>query len=171
VGKIEEAILENYKQSLQEGNLVQAKVSVNLAKTLKDLIEKDGFIDFESGHSSFKGTIHGDFFQPFPYRYYPNEGVVVVAKTAINLTNTENRLFYLLSQNETHGDIVKVVSREQIRAFLWNERRVTRNAIRILVKRLRTKIEPSPNLPQIILSYNKKGYIFVGKRVNESEQQ
>jgi DNA-binding winged helix-turn-helix (wHTH) protein len=170
MGKIEDAILENYKKSLQEGNLNQAKISVNLAKTLKELVENTGFIDFETENSTFKSPIFGDFFHPFPYRYYPHEGVVVISNTAINLTKTENNLFYFFSQNETCGEMVKVITREQIREFLWAKRKVTRNAIRIIVKRLRIKIEPNPSSPQIILSYNRKGYIFVGKRVNEIEE-
>lgn len=170
MGKIEEAILENYKQALQSGNLTQAKVSVSLAKTLKELIENQGFIDFESEICTFRNIIHGDFFQPFPYRYSAADGVVVVQNSAVNLTQTENRLFFLLSQNETCGDSVKIVTREEIHSYIWSGRKVTRNAIRILVKRLRNKIEPNPINPQIILTYNKKGYIFVGKKLHEAEQ-
>lgn len=170
MGKIEEAILENYKKALQDGNLNQAKVSVHLAKTLRTLIEDEGFTDYDLNGSN-SVHVRGDFFQPFPYRYYPSSGVVVIQNSAINLTNSENKLFYLLSQNESHGEKIMIITQKELKNFLWNGRAVTNNALRILIKRLRGKIEHDPANPQIILSYNKKGYIFVGIRINESEEE
>jgi DNA-binding winged helix-turn-helix (wHTH) protein len=165
MGQIEETILANYQTALRQGDLDQAKRAIELASLLKSKIEADGFLDF-SGQSTAVHPILGDIFSPFPYRYYPEDGIVILDKSAINLTDNENKLFSLLSDNESNGRQFNVISRKQIKQTLWPSKNVTNNAVRISVHRLRSKLEPIPDKPRYIINFNHKGYIFLGKREN-----
>lgn len=165
MGKIEDSILQNYRKSLKKGNVEQANLAVELAKELKIKIERCGFVDYESSKDQDSINL-GYFFDPFPYRYDPDNGVIVINKSAINLTKKENRLFSLFSKNETHGTEIKIITKEMIRDSLWDKRVVTLSAIRILIKRLRNKIELNPRSPQVIINFYQKGYLFLGKRID-----
>ncbi len=94
----------------------------------------------------------------------PESGTLILFKSTINLTNVENRLLTFFSQNETHGENIKILSTDKIKSFLGPNQIITNNAVRILIARLRKKIEPNPLVPQILLNYNRKGYIFVAKK-------
>jgi len=164
MGKIEDSILQNYKKSLLHGNVSQAKKSVELVKTLRYMIENQGFEDYE--HISKKSLqIIGTLLEPVPYKYYPDQGVVVLFKATISLTETENKLFYLLTQNESHQEDIKIIRKNDIKNFVWPNKDVTNNSVRISIKRLRDKIEPNPETPQILLNFNRKGYVFVAKQI------
>lgn len=163
MGKIDDSIMENYKKALNDGDLLQASKAVKLAKSLKWLIESENFVDYPSAINSAT-VIVGSVFKPFPYKYFPESGILVVTKITVNLTATENKLFYFFTQNETHDDNIRIIKTEEIKKYLWPNSTKTNNAVRILIKRLRRKIEPDPYSPQIVLNFNKKGYIFVAQR-------
>ena len=163
MGKIEESIMDNYKRALSLGNLIQARKCVELARNLKLMVEQDAFVDYDFTADT-GSLIIGNIFEPFSYKYNPESGTVLIRNMLVSLTSRENRLFFLLSGNETFENNIKIVKREEIKNFVWPEFAVTDNAVRILVRRLRQKIEPNPLLPQILLNYNKKGYVFVAKK-------
>ncbi len=165
MGKIEESIVDNYKKALREGDVLQARKSVELARTLRALIEEDSYKDYEITPNSASIMV-GSVFTPVPYKYDKENGIIVIRNSAISLTVSENRLLSLFSQNETFEDNIKIVKKEDIKYFMWPEKKVTDNAVRIIIKRLRKKIESNPLTPQVILNYNKKGYVFVAKMIS-----
>ncbi|KKQ42077.1 MAG: hypothetical protein US60_C0024G0006 [Microgenomates group bacterium GW2011_GWC1_37_8] len=168
MGIIEDNIFANYRKALEAGSLDQAKKAVDLARTLKEKIEQEGFLDY-SYEDQINNYIPRKFFEPFPYRYYPKEGVVVVMNFAINLTAGENKLFNLLSSNESYAEKITIVNMENIKMYLWGNESISKNAVRIAIKRLRLKIEPDIKSPQMLISVYNKGYIFLGKRVFDEE--
>lgn len=163
MGKIEETIYENYKTAIINGNYDQARKAVELGKVLKDKIDNDSFIDYDSLKIPITKII-GKHFNPFPYKYDQIQGIIELASGAITLTETENRLFHLLSQNETKGKSIKIITRYQISRHLWGKA-VSASLVRLTIYRLRKKIEPDANNPQIILSLANKGYLFLGNKV------
>lgn len=167
MGKIEDSIFENYKKAISGGNLDQAKKAVELAKVLRTKIEQEQFQDYFSEANEIK-TLIGSFFSPFPYKYDPIQGIVVIGKTAVSLTNSENKFFQFLSQNQTFEENIKIISSNVINAYMWGTK-VTINATKVLIRRLRQKIEVDPKKPQILINFYNKGYIFLGKRVFENE--
>ena len=58
---------------------------------------------------------------------------------------------------------------ENIKMYLWGNESISKNAVRIAIKRLRLKIEPDIKSPQMLISVYNKGYIFLGKRVFDEE--
>ncbi len=165
MGKIEESIVENYKKALREGDVLQAQKSVELARTVRGLIEEDSYKDYEIAPTTASFEI-GTVFNPLPYKYDKDNGIVVIRNSAISLTVSENKLLSLLSQNETFEDNIKIIKKEEIKYYMWPDKKVTDNAVRIVIKRLRKKIESNPLNPQVLLNYNKKGYVFVAKLIS-----
>lgn len=165
MGKIEESILDNYKKALIQGDVLQAKRAVELAHNLKSLIENESFTDYEVSAQS-ASIIVGSSFTPIPYKFDPENGIIVIRNMAISLTDSESKLLSLLTQNETYEDNIKIIKKEEIKYYMWPNTKVTDNAVRIIIKRLRGKIEANPLYPQIILNYNKKGYVFVAKMIS-----
>ena len=163
MGKIEDVVFENYKTALENGNIIQAQRAVDIAKYLRAIIESDGFIDYQS--VSTKSAPIGNFFKPFPYRYYPQDSTIVIHKSTILLTKAENKLFSLLVQKESSEDSIKLISYEDIRRYLWGDKPVTKNAIKAIVRRLRLRVEIDPANPNILINHYGKGYIFLGKRL------
>lgn len=162
MGIIEDSIFSIYKKALEEGNMDQATKAVELMQNLREKVEIHGFKDHALGHVS---PLIGTFFEPFPYRYSESESIVVINQSAILLTKKENKLFKLFSNNESQGSNITVVSHIQIHEHMWESETVSHNALRIAINRLRNKIEPIPEKPQILLNYYEKGYIFLGKNV------
>ena len=167
MGNIEDSIYKNYRKAIEEGRLDQAKKSIEIARYLREKIELESFIDY-SLELSTKTFIIENTFEPIPYRYYPDQGIVVIKKSAINLTSGENRLFYLFSANESSFDNTNIISRSELKKYMWGDN-ATKQAVRLAVKRLRDKIEPDKNNPQMIISVYNKGYIFIGKRISDTE--
>ena len=165
MGKIEESVFENYKTALEEGDLDQAQKAVEVAKYLRSKIEREGFVDYNLPQTNGSNRL-GNFFEPFPYRYYPHDATVVIQKSAVTLTRSENRLFWLLTQNETREDAVKVITHQEIKDHLWGERKVTRNAVKAIIKRLRQKVEADPSDPRVLINHYGRGYIFLGMKSN-----
>ena len=73
----------------------------------------------------------------------------------IFLTNMEDKILLILATNPN-----KVFTREQILADIWdvNEEYVNDNTLTVYIKRLREKIEDTPNDPKIILTVRTIGY-------------
>ena len=73
----------------------------------------------------------------------------------IFLTNMEYKILLILATNPN-----KVFTREQILADIWdvNEEYVNDNTLTVYIKRLREKIEDTPNDPKIILTVRTIGY-------------
>ena len=73
----------------------------------------------------------------------------------IFLTNMEYKILLILATNPN-----KVFTREQILADIWdvNEDYVNDNTLTVYIKRLREKIEDTPNDPKIILTVRTIGY-------------
>jgi len=164
MGKIEETIFANYRHAMENGDFDQARRALELASTLKGKVEIEGFRDYE-GLKTPTSLALGQFFNPFPYKYNYKDAIVELESTVIRLTSTENKLFSLFSQNETHGTNVKVVSKEQINYSLWGGK-ATGSAVRIAILRLRSKIEMDPKNPQVIINHHSNGYIFLGDKVD-----
>lgn len=162
LGNIEEAIMANYKRALENGNFTQAGIATELAGKLRDLIEHRGFVD-QKKLADQPRLVSLNVFRPIPYTFDSESAVVYLFNQIINLTPVENRLFLLLSQNETSFDNIKVLKPAVIKQFVWQNRIVTNNALRILVRRLRKKIEPNQANPELIINFNRKGYVFLGK--------
>ncbi len=165
MGIIEDSIFAVYRKALEEGNMEQASHAVDLVKLLREKIDIWGFQD-HSIDSPLEPTI-GTFFEPFPYRYYEEDSIVVIEKSAIVLTRSENKLFQLFSNNQTEGTDVRIITRKMIREHLWDQDTVSYNALRLAILRLRNKIEPIPEKPRVLLNYYKQGYVFLGKRITE----
>ena len=169
MGVIEDSIFANYKKALEEGNFDQARKAVSLIQELKKRIESGEFLDYSIDWSPGP-TRRYESFNPFPYRYYPDQGIVVFGNSAIRLTPTENQLFGLFSENESSGNTIKVISKKAIMKCLWENKRVTQNALRIAILRLREKIEPDYKNPKVVIKSYARGYIFLGKREPDESQ-
>ena len=163
MGKIEEVIFSNYRKAIEDGNLDQAKKAVELAGVLRTKIELEGFIDYDLETSPIKAAA-GKFFNPFPYKYFPEKCLVEIGTASIILTQAENNLFYLFSQNETSGPNVIIIPKEKVHKHLWGDKPMVPSALRISIFRLRQKIEADPKHPQILLNYYNRGYVFLGKK-------
>lgn len=164
MGKIEDVIYENYKKSIEDGDLEQASKAVEFAGILKNKIESEGFVDYNSMKVPASRVL-GGFFNPLPYKYDPENGVVELPTSAIVLTPSENKLFYLFSNNETRGKDVRIITNEDIAEHMWGQESHCNGAIRIAVYRLRKKLEPDPENPQTLVSLPARGYIFLGNKV------
>lgn len=162
LGNIEEAIMANYKRALENGNFTQAGKATELAGKLRDLIEHQGFVDTKKLIDQPR-LLSLNIFRPLPYTFDPQSAVVYLFSQVINLTPVENRFFLLLSQNETSFDNIKVLKSSVIKQFVWQNQSVTDNALRILIRRLRKKLEPNPGNPELIINFNRKGYLFLGR--------
>ncbi len=165
MGIIEDSIFSVYKDALTRGDMDQAEHAVDLVKRLREKVDIHGFLDPQH-EVIVKTTIPGTFFEPFPYRYYEEESIVIIENTALLLTRAENKLFKLFSENETSGLDIKPITHQKIRTHLWENKSVTSNAIRLAVKRLRNKIDPDINSPRLILNLYQKGYVFFGKKID-----
>lgn len=165
MGKIEEVIYENYKRAIVEGNYDQARKAAEIGQILKSKIETEDFMDFDTLKVPITHFI-GKYFNPFPYKYDESQGIIELSSGVIPLTESEGKLFSLFSQNETQGKNVKIVSKYQISQFVWGIEKAKSSLIRISIMRLRRKIEPDINCPQILLSVPRKGYIFLGNKVD-----
>jgi DNA-binding response OmpR family regulator len=162
IGDIEEAIMANYKRAIENGDTYQARMAKELARKLKEFIEIYGFKDIKRMPDSPPVSCLR-ISRPTQYIYDPESATVTISKKLINLTPTENKLFLLLTQNESTIDKLKILTSEYIRKSIWQKKQVGKSAVRILIKRVRKKIEPNPLNPEILVSYNKKGYIFFAK--------
>lgn len=165
MGKIEEIIFANYKFAMENGDYDQAGKAMELATLLKTKVEIEGFRDYE-GLRAPTSLIIGQFFNPFPYKHNYKDAIVELESTVIKLTQAENKLFFLFSQNETFGTNVRIISKDDIKDYLWRDEEVVPSAVRIAVMRLRKKIEIDHQNPQIILNHHSNGYIFLGKKVD-----
>jgi DNA-binding winged helix-turn-helix (wHTH) protein len=166
MGTIEEIIFANYKKAMESGDFDQARKALELASVLKTKVEIEGFVDYQSLKAP-ASLMLGQFFNPFPYKYNYKDRIVELESTVIKLTNNENKLFALFSQNETSGTSIKVIYKKDIKNFLWRNKEVAPSAVRIAILRLRQKIEMNPKSPQIIISYQNSGYLFLGKKVDK----
>jgi DNA-binding response OmpR family regulator len=165
MGIIEDSIFTIYKKALEEGNMDQAEKAVELMQNLREKVEIHGFQDYSLKDDMTISV--GSFYNPFPYRFYEEESIVVLEKTAIRLTPLECKLFKLFTDNETSGIEVKPVAYKKIKEHLWEGKDVSSTALRLAIIRLRQKIELNPKYPQIIINFYKRGYLFLGKRVTE----
>lgn len=165
MGKIEDTIYENYRQAIADGDFEQAKKAAEFGQILQSFIESNNFRDYHT-HKVPTSKLMGKFFSPFSYKYDPERGIVELDSSVISLTASENKLFYLFSMNESKGKDIKVVSALQICKYMWGGN-VNQGALRIAIYRLRKKIEPDANNPQVILSFPSKGYVFLGNKVSE----
>lgn len=164
MGIIEDTIFTVYKDALTRGDMNQAEHAVDLVKQLRSKIDIHGFLD-PTDEAFQRTNIMGTFFEPFPYRYLEEESVVVFNNSAILLTSSENKLFKLLSSCETNGTDIQLITHDMIKNHMW-EKPVTSNALRIAIKRIRSKIEPQENNPRILINYYNQGYLFLGKQLN-----
>jgi len=165
MGKIEDLIYENYKKAIAEGDFDQARRAVDLGKVLKTKVETENFIDYGSLKVPVSSVL-GSHFNPLPYKYDPLQGLVELSSTSILLSEIENKLFLLFSQNETQGKLIKIVTKNQIARHLWGSEGYSSSAIRINILRLRKKIEPDLKNPQILLSVPSMGYVFLGNKID-----
>ncbi len=165
MGKIEEVIYENYKKAIIDGDYDQAKRATELGKILKAKIEAENFVDYDTLKVPVTKII-GKYFNPFPYKYHQMQGVIELASGAVTLTEQENKLFSLFSQNETQGKSIRVVTKKHIASYMWGEEQVISSLVRINIYRLRNKIEPDPKQPQILISLPSRGYLFLGNKVD-----
>jgi len=161
-GNIEEAILANYKKALENGNLRQAQKATVLATKLREMVELHGFEDTERMSDEIRLKNSSIFSSP-KYTYNSENGTIILFGQMISLTETENRLMMLLSLNESTYENIKLIKRNQIKNFVWPTKEVTNNALRILIRRLRKKIEPNPRVPELLVNFSRKGYVFFGK--------
>lgn len=168
MGIIEDSLFSVYRDALNHGDIDQAEHAVDLMKKLREKVDIFGFKDPQQNSVDVTNTL-GSFFIPFPYRYYESEHMIVLEKTAIILTNSENKLFKLLTENETQGMDLKPITNDMIKRHLWNEQIITSNAIRLSIKRIRDKIEPNPENPKVLINLYQKGYLFLGKRIVEED--
>lgn len=165
MGIIEDTIFTVYQNAVTSGNMDQAEHAVDLVRKLREKIDVHGFDDPINPELK-RVALTGNFFEPFPYRYEYENGVVVFRNTAILLTKTENHLFWLLTQYETHGLDLKPITHEIIKKHMWNDKNVTGNALRIAIKRIREKIELNKDKPQVLINHYNRGYLFLGKKIN-----
>lgn len=163
MGIIEDSIFSVYKDAIVRGDMEQAQHAVDLVKKLREKIDIEGFIDPPLDQTE-KTSISGTFFEPFPYRYYEEDSMVVMGGSAILLTKSENHLFKLLSKNETQGVTIKPITHTMIKRHLWNDKKVSSNALRLAIKRIRHKIEPETN-PRILINHYSHGFLFLGKKI------
>jgi DNA-binding winged helix-turn-helix (wHTH) protein len=164
MGIIEDSIFTIYKKALEEGDMPQAENAVQIMSFLRKKIDIDGFID-HSLHN--RDQIVGNFFNPFPYRHHSTERLIIIDNNAILLTDLENKLLSLFSQHQTHATNIHIISHEKIKTHLWGDKKVSPNALRITINRLRKKIEPNPQHPVILINFYRKGYLFVAKEVTD----
>lgn len=164
MGKIEEIIFENYKHSIEIGNLDQAKKALELANALKQKIESENFNDYDSLKVP-SSMVLGKYFNPFPYTYNYKKGLVKLENSVILLTGKENELFNIFSNNQTSGIQINILTKQELINKLWGKKNISKNALRILVHRLRKKIELDHKHPRIIVNLHNKGYVFLGKYI------
>lgn len=164
MGKLEDTIYENYRKALEQGDFDQAKKATELGRVIREYVDNNGFKDY-SGMKMPASQILGKFFNPLPYTYSPERGTITLDSSVITLTDSENKLFYLFSQNETKGKDIKVITKQQICEHMWDGQPNKPSALRIAIYRLRKKIEPDPDNPQILINLPPKGYIFLGNKL------
>jgi hypothetical protein len=165
MGIIEDTIFTVYREAIASGNMEQAEHAVDLVRKLREKIDVYGFDDPINPELE-RIALAGTFFEPFPYRYEHENGIVVFRNTAILLTRTENHLFSLFAEFETQGTDIKPITHTAIKKHMWNEKKVTGNALRIAIKRIREKIELNKDNPQILINHYNHGYLFLGKRID-----
>lgn len=168
MGIIEDSLFSVYRDALNRGDIEQAEHAVDIMKKLREKVDIYGFVDPQMNLVD-QTQVLGSFFTPFPYRYYEAERMLVLEKTAIILTEAENKLFKLFTENETQGMDIKPITNEMIRSHIWGEDNITSNAIRLSIKRIRNKIEPDPSKPKVLINLYQKGYLFLGKRIFDEE--
>lgn len=152
----------NYKKALENGNFDQARKATELATKLRELVEFQAFEDTKRLADEARLQVL-NIFKPVNYNYDPKSATVRLHNSVVSLTEVENKFFRLLTQNETSFNDIKLIQRHHIKQFVWPNREVTNNAVRILVQRLRKKIEANPAAPELLLNFNRKGYVFLGK--------
>jgi two-component system response regulator VicR len=87
---------------------------------------------------------------------YPQERVVIYEGKEINLTNSENIILQKLMENEGF-----IVSNAILAQELWGDNYPEAiSGIKVFIRRLRQKIEHSPNHPKLILTKHGLGYLF-----------
>lgn len=164
MGKIEDIIFQNYKRALSDGNLDQARKALELATNLKDKVDNHAFIDYDSLKVP-TSMVLGQFFNPLPYKYFREKGIVELSTSVIHLTTGENRLFSLFADNQSRGKQICIVTKRQIALHMWGKPQTSSSAIRIAIHRLRCKIEMDPKNPQVLISLSGSGYAFLGNEV------
>jgi DNA-binding response OmpR family regulator len=163
IGNIEEAIMANYKKALENGNYAQAQQATELAGKLRELIELQGFVDTKKMTDEPRLQTM-NVFKPAIYSYDPKSATINIYGQLVNLTNIENKLFLLLTKYPSNLENIEIITKEQIRDFIWPGLNVSKGAVRILITRLRKKIEINPSSPEILINFNHKGYLFLGKQ-------
>lgn len=165
MGKIEDTIFENYKKSLERGDLKQAERALNLAKIFKDLIEKGGFIDYTSQNKTY-ALPTSSAFTPFLYTYNFTQSLIHIDNKEIILTPLENKLFYLFDQKTTNKyQNNQILTKIEIKTALFRNT-FSNSSLRIAIHRLRLKLGDKPKNPNIIINFYGIGYIFTGKRLD-----
>ncbi|MCS7091991.1 MAG: helix-turn-helix domain-containing protein [Patescibacteria group bacterium] len=164
MGKIEDTIFENYKKAIEQGNIEQAEKALNLAKTLKDLIENHGFIDYTNANQTYPLPATRNF-SSLLYKYDYHQACINTQNKQIILTPLENKLFYLFDQKTTDKyENNKILTKIEIKTALFRKT-FSNSALRIAIHRLRLKLGDIPKNPNIIINFYKTGYIFMGKRL------
>jgi hypothetical protein len=166
MGIIEDTIFTVYREAVAKGAMDQAEHAVDLVRKLREKIDVHGFDD-PINPDLPRIALHGNFFEPFPYRFNYETGIVVFRNTAILLTKTESHLFHLFTQYETQGLTIRLITHEMITKHMWNDKKVTGNALRIAIKRIREKIELDKNNPQVLVNHYDRGYLFLGKQLQD----
>lgn len=161
MGKIDQAIYQNYQLALKKGNVSQAKKAVELARYFKRLVEQAGFIDYKAKKIHYNYS----FQKPITYKYYPTTRYLFINNYQISLTKSESSLFELFLANESSLDRILLVDDKMIKTHLWPNKNVSPQAIRVAIKRLKNKIEQDTSLPELFQNIYSKGYIFWAKRV------
>jgi two-component system KDP operon response regulator KdpE len=89
---------------------------------------------------------------------------VSLNKNRIRLTRNEYRLLQILA---THVGLV--VTHDQLIGEIWSHRPVDIQYLRILVRKLRQKIETDPNHPRLLVTESGVGYRLQGQLENGRE--
>ncbi len=82
------------------------------------------------------------------YKYDCSTKELFYGDEVVNLTKTEQDLLYLLVQN-----LDKVISYETIENYVWNDKSMSREALRMCIKKIRAK-----TYPKIIQNVWQQGY-------------
>ncbi len=110
--------------------------------------------------SNLSSPAHSNELTAGPFRYICDEMRLFKRDEEIFLSGKECLMmkYFLSNQN-------KILTKEQIYRYVWNDSFVDDNTIMVHIRRLRMKIEDSPNHPAYLKNIRGMGYQFVAEEM------
>ena len=66
--------------------------------------------------------------------------------------------------------VIRIISSQDVKNHLWYGKKVTNNALKMAIRRIRLRIESDPKKPQMLINLYGKGYLFLGNNLAREEK-